>query len=442
MLLVRIGDVKISEGRARKAFPEVDIEELAESIEHYGLMHAVVTRPDGVTLIAGERRLRAIKILHEWKKVFKYNGEDVEPGYIPVVSLAEFTNLGYIEAELEENLKRLNLTWQEKSQAIAALHELGVLEAKERGETHTLSDTAKELTGRDTVAGRYVTDVTRSVLLTDWADDPEVAKAKTEKDALKIIEKKARAKHREALAKEYNIANEDTPHELYHGDLRKIMLTLEDGKFDCIIADPPYGISANKFENQEAIQHDYDDSEEYSTELYEFIAEVGLEKTKEEAHAYIFVDVNSFERVNNIFKTAGWYVWATPLIWYRLGSIGILPRPNHGPRRTYELILYAIKGDKQVITMGASDVLAVPHDTSVERGAHKPPLLYRDLISRSCLPGSYVLDPCCGAGPIFPAANKTSVYATGIEIDPIGYSISFERLNQGIEDEEDKEVKI
>ena len=147
----------------------------------------------------------------------------------------------------------------------------------------------------------------------------------------------------------------------------------------------------------------------------------------------------NFEKVSNVFKTAGWYVWATPLIWHRQGSIGILPRPNHGPRRTYELILYAIKGDKQVITTGASDVLAIPHDTSVERGAHKPPLLYQDLISRSCLPGSYVLDPCCGAGPIFPAANKTSVYATGIEIDPIGYSISFERLNQGIEDEEQKD---
>lgn len=440
MLLVKIEDVKISEARIRKAFPEVDIEELAESIEHYGLMHAIVTRPDGVTLIAGERRLRAIKILHEWKKPFKYNGKEVEPGYIPVVSLAEFTKLGYIEAELEENLKRLNLTWQEKSNAIAALHELGVSEAKERGETHTFTDTARELSGREDVGGRYTTDVTRSILLTAWADDPEVAKAKTEKDALKIIEKKARAKHREVLAKEYNLSEEDTPHELYQGDLRNVMITLEEGKFDCIIADPPFGISSDKFENQNAIQHDYDDSEEYSTEIYEFIAEIGWTKTKVEAHIYIFVDINMFGHVYSIFEEIGWKVWNTPLIWYRQGGIGILPRPDHGPRRTYEAILYAIKGDKQVITRGAPDVLAVHHDTSIERGAHKPPLLYHELMIRSCLPGSYILDPCCGAGPIFPAANKASMYATGIEIDPIGYSISFERLSQGIEDEPNTEA--
>ena len=35
-----------------------------------------------------------------------------------------------------------------------------------------------------------------------------------------------------------------------------------------------------------------------------------------------------------------------------------------------------------------------------------------------------MLDPCCGLGPIFPAANELSVNAIGIEIDAaaIGYA--------------------
>ena len=44
-----------------------DIRSLARSIQEIGLLHPIVIRPDGV-LIAGERRLRALKLLG-WKKV-------------------------------------------------------------------------------------------------------------------------------------------------------------------------------------------------------------------------------------------------------------------------------------------------------------------------------------------------------------------------------------
>jgi hypothetical protein len=44
---------------------------------------------------------------------------------------------------------------------------------------------------------------------------------------------------------------------------------------------------------------------------------------------------------------AGWDVFRTPLIDYKLGS-GRVPRPEHGPRRQWEMCLYAIKGDKNV----------------------------------------------------------------------------------------------
>jgi ParB family transcriptional regulator, chromosome partitioning protein len=44
-----------------------DIRSLAQSIQEIGLLHPVVIRPDGV-LIAGERRLRALKLLG-WQKV-------------------------------------------------------------------------------------------------------------------------------------------------------------------------------------------------------------------------------------------------------------------------------------------------------------------------------------------------------------------------------------
>jgi len=62
--------------------------------------------------------------------------------------------------------------------------------------------------------------------------------------------------------------------------------------------------------------------------------------------------------------------------------------------------------------------------------AEKPVDLYEDLLLRSAKPGNRVLDPCCGAGPIFPAANRLSLYATGIELDPNLGNISLSRFEE------------
>src|SRR4030042_1306076 len=56
---MRIADIRIGE-RHRKDMG--DLESLARSIDEIGLLHPVVVTPDG-RLIAGERRIRACRIL-------------------------------------------------------------------------------------------------------------------------------------------------------------------------------------------------------------------------------------------------------------------------------------------------------------------------------------------------------------------------------------------
>lgn len=66
---VNIDKVESNPYQPRTIFIEEEIKELAESIKESGLLHPLVLRPqeDGYQIIAGERRLRALKMLGEKK---------------------------------------------------------------------------------------------------------------------------------------------------------------------------------------------------------------------------------------------------------------------------------------------------------------------------------------------------------------------------------------
>jgi site-specific DNA-methyltransferase (adenine-specific) len=125
----------------------------------------------------------------------------------------------------------------------------------------------------------------------------------------------------------------------------------------------------------------------------------------------------------------GWRVFNTPLIWVKSG--GMLPLPEHGPRRTYECILYAFRGDRKV-TAVYNDVIVISPERETPHPAQKPMLLYYNLLMRSVRPGDKVLDPFCGSGTIFAAANKLQLTATGIELNPAFYALAVGRIKENL----------
>ena len=173
--------------------------------------------------------------------------------------------------------------------------------------------------------------------------------------------------------------------------------------------------------------HQYDDSPEAWTNLMNQFCPKAYRVAKPQAHAYIFCDFDRFHQLKTIMEQAGWYVFRTPLIFHKLGS-GRVPLPDHGPRRQYELALYAIKGKKPVTGI-FSDVISCRLEENLTHGANKPVELYMDLLKRSCRPGDQVLDCFAGSGTIFPAAHASKLYATGIELSPEYYGIAVNRLN-------------
>ena len=121
MRLLKLSEVKIKPNRQRKEFDPTALEELKNSIELVGLQHAITVRDeeDIIYLVGGESRLKVITDMHELGVKFKYNNSLVPNGYIPTVTLGELSELEAEEAELDENIKRKDLTLQEISAALA-----------------------------------------------------------------------------------------------------------------------------------------------------------------------------------------------------------------------------------------------------------------------------------------------------------------------------------
>lgn len=458
--------VIIKPDRQRTEFDPVELQNLKDSIEYLPgernrqLMHPPVLRREGddLVLVAGERRLRAITEIFELGGCFIYNGQmfKADHGMIPFSDIGELSPLEAEEAELDENLKRVNLSWQELAQVHARLHKLRAaqkttLQAMQAtaGDpptipSQTVADTAREVFGRSD--GSYQDTIRKETIVAKHLDNPAVAKAKTLDEAFKILKKEEERKTNIALGLEVGKTFNADKHTLVRANCLEWMTQQEPGQFDVILTDPPYGMGADTFGDaggkMTGIQHHYDDSHEAWQLLMGGTAAVAdgtpIDKikagwcvhayrlAKPQAHAYVFCDIDRFHELKQHMELAGWDVFRTPLIVHKLNS-GRVPRPQHGPRRQYEIILYAIKGDKPV-THIYPDVIPVNGDDNLGHGAQKPVDLYVNLLQRSVKPGDAVLDTFAGTGTIFPAAHTFKCTATGIELDEGSYGICVKRL--------------
>lgn len=400
-------DIKVSPDRQRKEFPEQEHRDLMESIRTKGLMHAPgIVSGTNPTLVFGERRLRAMTALIAEGHEILYNKKSWGLS-IPVVQVGDLSDIELCEIELEENLLRRDLTWQEEAAAIASLRAL-------REQTKDPEDdspiTIEELATETDKSSKVISE---ALALSNHLDDPDVAAAKSKKEARKIIERKAKESFAAERAKDFDPSL--SQHKLFQGDCREIARTLPSNTFSCIVTDPPYGIDMHKDLSWDGTWHEYDDTEAYCFNLIESLLPEWSRVTQDEAHLYIFCDFSKFEQIRKIVADHGTFEpMYFPIIWNK-GNIASYPRPEHWPRKSYECILYAIKGNKPQNKLDLA-VVDIPQIRDQAHPAGKPSDLYAHLIARSCLPGDEVLDCFAGQGTIFRAAKSTSTIATGIEM--------------------------
>lgn len=437
--------VIIKSARQRQEFDETAHQELVNSIEARGLLHPIVLRREdtGQVLVAGERRLRAIREIFELGGNFTCDGKVYRGPEVPFTDLGELSGLEAEEAELDENLRRRDLTWQELAEAHARLHKLrGAQKAQlfspELGlgieaPKQTIADTALEIHGRSD--GDYQNRLRKEVIVSKHLDNPEVAKAKSLDDAFKILKRNEERTKNIELAKSVGATYSVDNHRLFNVSCLDYMQELIDksaAPFDVILTDPPYGMGADQFGDGggklSGIEHHYDDSYESWKSLMTAWTSASFIVCKPQAHAYVFCDFDRFHELKTMMQLAGWYVFRTPLIVHKQNS-GRVPLPDRGPRRQYELILYAIKGNKPVNNI-FPDVISVTGDENLSHGAQKPVALYQNLLQRSVKPGDTVVDFFAGTGPIFGAATTMHCLAVGCELNPEYYALSMKRISE------------
>jgi DNA modification methylase len=431
--LIKTSDIIIDPNRQRREFDSQALAELAAGIRARGLMHAVVLRErDGaMVLVAGERRMRACEEVRILGGTIRYNAEIIPDGYLPYVTLGQLSPLEAEESELEENLHRKDLTWQERAAALSRLHNLRSKQAQAEGRVHTVADTAVEVKGRSD--GNFQNTVRKDIIVSGYLHLPEVAKAKTADEAYKILKKVEEAKKHTELAKRVGSVLTHESHKVFNTNCLSWMLSTDAEQFDVILTDPPYGMGADDFGDGAGklggIEHHYKDDYESWRALMQEWAPLAHRVAKPESHAYVFCDIDNFHELKRIMQSAGWWVTRTPFICTKPNS-GRVPHPENGPRRQWEMILYAIKGKKK--TTGIyPDVITTFADANTTHGAQKPVALYSDLLKRSARPGDKVLDSFAGSGTIFPAAHAAKCLAVGLEQNQQYYGICLQRL-QGL----------
>lgn len=444
MKSIPLSSIHIRPDRQRKEFDEKSLNELVESIKAYGLLHPIVLREpaedepqDMVTLVSGERRVRAIQDIYTLGDILYCDGEVVPAFHVPYTNIGELSPLDREEAEFDENTKRRNLSWQEEAKAVRRLAAARAAAGKTqvldpviiRGVARTAIPAAADLpTG---ALGGHQEDTRRQVIVAAHLSDPEVAGAKSVDDAFKLLRRKEEASRRVQLAAEVGRTYTSAVHTLLNEDSLAWMAAAPAGQFDVICTDPPYGIGADEFGDsggKAAGAHFYEDSYENWKKLMVAFAREGFRLTRAQAHLYAFCDVTRFEEFKAILAAAGWDCFRTPIIWHKPNGPRA-PWPDGGPQRKWEMVLYARKGKKPV-TKIYPDLVSYPTDENLGHPAQKPVALFSDLLRRSVSPGDSVLDPFAGTGTILPAAQELKVKATALELDAAAYGAAVKRLDR------------
>ena len=443
MKIIDRARIVILDNRQRKEFDENVIAELTDSIlSPAGLLHPIVLRnplpsdkvpegspADALILVAGETRLKVIDNIAFMGNDFRCGGTIFSPGFVPASLLGDLDEIAAEEAELDENIRRKDLTWQERSSAMARLMKLRQKQAAvENRPAPTYADIAQEVKGRSD--GGYQDSIRKDILVAAHLDNPAVAKAKSADDALKILRAEEQRVRNEKLAEVVGkTASADRVRVFNENCLDFLSRTSES--YDVILTDPPYGMGAHQFGDAGGrlshASHVYDDSPEHWEQLMSAWCGAAFRVAKSQAHAYVFCDIDRFHRLKELMTDAGWDVFRTPLIYYKENT-GRVPRPEHGPRRQWEMILYAIKGNKPVTHIYPDVIIAKSEEASVTHGAQKPSALFQNLLQRSVKPGDRVLDTFAGTGPIIPAGTALQCYVDAVELDSAHYATCLKRV--------------
>lgn len=376
--------------REKRQRREFTIEDLLESIPRIGLIHPPVVTREG-ELVAGERRLTACRALG-WTS-------------IPVQWAEDLDEIQLTAIELEENVKRKDLTWQEESEALLSYHRLKIKIATTEWD---MVKTAEDI-------GMSPTYVRNRCLVAEELEKGNefVASAPKFSTAYGIVER-ARSREKAADLKSVSVSipgaePEDTAEIQSLADLGKTHVPLinmsfhewqpeyRGQRFNFIHCDFPYGVSADKHDQGASSSFGgYEDSFQTYVDLLDRLEDAMENVISDSAHLMFWFAMDHYVFTKTRLESMGWVVNPYPLVWHKSDNSGILPDPKRGPRRVYETAFIATRNDR-LIVRSTSNVVAHANDKDIHM-SEKPRGMLRKFFAMFVDTYTVMLDPTCGSG--------------------------------------------
>jgi ParB/RepB/Spo0J family partition protein len=377
--------------RQRRAL--TGIEELAESIARVGLINPPVIRRSTRELVAGERRLEAVRQLG-WTSMPYQAVEDLPEDQLRLV-------------ELEENVRRVDLPWQDNCRAVYEYHHLRLASYPQWTRAATaeaLGITAAEVGQRLDVADQL------------FRGNERVTQAPLFSTARNIVQRTNERKRASALESLTPQPKLDVP--ILHADFHEWAAGYDGPKFNFIHCDFPYGIEAsNQQQGQAVAEHGgYADSKSDYDKLLFTLHESMNNVVDESAHLMFWFAMEHYESTRLTLESMRWRVNPYPLVWHKTDNTGLLPDPQRGPRRIYETAFFASRGDRKIV-QAVGNAFGSP--VTKEHHMSEKPLAVLAHFFRMIVDGySTVLDPTCGSGNALIAARRAgAARLLGLERD-------------------------
>ena len=401
--LIELAKITVNrDERQRRAIDDIDV--LADSIRRLGLIHPIViTRDTG--LVAGERRLAACRKLG-WTHIASQYTDEVDPLTLQCI-------------ELEENVKRKDLTWQEQCLAIADYHDL-------RATNFVPTEDKKKWSHEDTAEALGLTQphVTRNVLVAKELRAGKLHEVPRFSTARGIVERNEARKDEEALQeiqKALRVPKAEEPvKSIITTDFKVWVESYTGPRFNFIHCDFPYGIEADKMQQggSVATHGGYEDTSDTYFDLIACLCSNLPRIATESCHLMFWFSMHHYTSTLECFSSLSDFVLDPfPLVWLKSDNIGLLPDPQRGPRRIYETAFFGSRGDRKIVS-SVSNAYAAPTDRSIHMSAKPEPVL-RHFFRMFCDSTTLMLDPTCGSGTSLRAAESIGAgHVLGLEINP------------------------
>lgn len=406
----------IDEGeRAREEYG--NIQELIESFKERGVIQpiAVKTTLTGYLLLAGGRRLRAMKTM----------GLALAPCRIYSHELSE---VEMKSIELEENLLRLDLGWLEKIRLEQQIHNLQVAI---HGEKTSTSIDAPGWSKRDTarLLEKSPASIVQDMMLNEVVEKiPELRDCKTKDEARKLLSMMQETMIKAELAARIEKSRGSIPTELVKlcddfiiGDFLVNVRSIPDNSMDFIEVDPPYAIDLPSLRKLEELQTEQmKNYNEVPAEKYpDFIT-----RTLQQCYRVLaptgwlliwFGPEPWFEPIFQMLKQQGFKTRRIPAIWTK--PQGQSMQPDIYMSNNYEMFFYARK-ESGLLKKARSNDFEYTGVTPTKRihPTERPIEMMQDIISVFAEPGQRILVPFLGSGNTLLAASNLGMQAFGYEL--------------------------